>query len=181
MYTTNKMIAELVEFRSMLIKAIKTSVRKYAVKYNISNLYILPFGDFPVVCDDEQYQLDCFYFSNIYDIQLRLITMNNETDADAILEELTTDSLIEIALNLNDENIKNVYKKYLIKVLNKSNKYDEINNYFVTIDDCKLQLLEIFKTSLDNVMFKLKFPIIGEYAISIDDMPLKAIIQIMAN
>ena len=83
--------------RNSLIKEIKKDVRQLAKKtfFGVNVLYA--YADVIVTCiDKSQWKLDGFFFGFDEDIQLSLISLDNESEADGCLEDLTTDCLSNI-------------------------------------------------------------------------------------
>ena len=65
------------------------------ILYTVNVLY----ADVIVTCTDgSQWKLDCFFFADYEDVQLRLVSLDNdnELEADGCLEDLTTKSLSNI-------------------------------------------------------------------------------------
>lgn len=82
------------ENRNRLIKEIKKNVRQMAKKtfFGVNVLY----ADVIATCTDgSQWKLDCFFFADYEDVQLRLVSLDNdnELEADGCLEDLTTGCL----------------------------------------------------------------------------------------
>lgn len=80
------------ENKNSLIKEIKKNVRKMAKKthFGVNVLY----ADVIVTCTDKtQWKLNCFFFSDYEDIQLGLVSLDDEDIADSCLEDLTTECL----------------------------------------------------------------------------------------
>ena len=85
--------------RSSLIQEIKKDVRQLAHKtyIGVSVLCVYANTDVIVTCiDKSQWKLDSFFFGFDEDIQLTLISLDNESEADGCLEDLTTDCLSDI-------------------------------------------------------------------------------------
>lgn len=83
------------ENKNSLIKEIKKDIRQLAkrTRFGINVLY----ADVIVDCiDGSQWKLDCFFFADYEDVQLELISLDNESEADGYLENLTTDCLSNI-------------------------------------------------------------------------------------
>ena len=85
------------ENRNRLIKEIKKNVRQMAKKtfFGVNVLYTNAI----VGCTDgSQWKLDCFFFAGNEDVQLRLVSLDNdnELEADGCLEDLTTECLSNI-------------------------------------------------------------------------------------
>ena len=83
------------ENRNRLIKEIKKNVRQMAKKtfFGVNVLY----ADVIVTCTDgSQWKLDCFFFSDYEDIQMGLVSLDDENIADSCLEDLTTECLSNI-------------------------------------------------------------------------------------
>ena len=81
--------------RNSLIKEIKKDVRQLAKKTSVGVsvlcVYVI------VTCTDgSQWKLDSFFFGFDEDIQLSLISLDNEQEADGCLEDLTTECLSNI-------------------------------------------------------------------------------------
>lgn len=85
--------------KNSLIKEIKKDVRQLAKKtfIGVSVLCVYANADVIVTCTDgSQWKLDSFFFGFDEDIQLSLISLDNESEADGCLEDLTTESLSNI-------------------------------------------------------------------------------------
>ena len=85
------------ENKNSLIKEIKKSVKQLAKRnfFGVNILYV----DVIVTCiDKSQWKLDCFFFANNEDVQIRLVSIDNdnELEADDCLEDLTTECLSNI-------------------------------------------------------------------------------------
>ena len=85
------------ENKNSLIQEIKKNVRQMAKKtfFGVNVLY----ADVIVTCTDgSQWKLDCFFFADYEDVQLRLVSLDNdnELEADGCLEDLTTECLSNI-------------------------------------------------------------------------------------
>lgn len=83
------------ENKNSLIKEIKKSVRQLAKKtfFGVNVLYT----DVIVDCTDgTQWKLNCFFFSDYEDIQIVLVSLDDEDIADSCLEDLTTECLSNI-------------------------------------------------------------------------------------
>ena len=85
------------ENKNSLIQEIKKNVRQMAKKtfFGVNVLY----ADVIVTCTDgSKWKLDCFFFGEGEndDVQLRLLSLDNEIDADGWLENLTTECLSNI-------------------------------------------------------------------------------------
>lgn len=77
------------------IKEIKKNVRQMAKKtfFGVNVLY----ADVIVTCTDgSQWKLDCFFFAGNEDVQLSLVSLDNENIADSCLEDFTTECLSNI-------------------------------------------------------------------------------------
>ena len=85
------------ENRNRLIKEIKKNVRQMAKKtfFGVNVLYTNAIVD---CTDGSQWKLDCFFFAGNEDVQLRLVSLDNdnELEADGCLEDLTTECLSNI-------------------------------------------------------------------------------------
>ena len=89
------------ENRNRLIKEIEKNVRQMAHKtfIGVGVLCVYSNADVIVTCTDgSQWKLDCFFFGEGEndDVQLRLLSLDNEIDADGWLENLTTECLSNI-------------------------------------------------------------------------------------
>ena len=89
------------ENRNRLIKEIEKNVRQMAKKtfIGVGVLCVYSNADVIVTCTDgSQWKLDCFFFGEGEndDVQLRLLSLDNEIDADGWLENLTTECLSNI-------------------------------------------------------------------------------------
>lgn len=85
--------------RNKLIKEIEKNVRQMAQKtfIGVGVLCVYSNADVIVTCTDgSQWKLDCFFFGFDEDIQLSLISLDNESEADGCLEDLTTECLSNI-------------------------------------------------------------------------------------
>ena len=85
--------------RNSLIQEIKKDVRQLAEKtfIGVSVLCVCAYADVIVTCTDgSQWRLDSFFFGFDEDIQLSLISLDNEQEADGCLEDLTTECLSNI-------------------------------------------------------------------------------------
>lgn len=81
------------------MKEIKKNVRQLAHKtfIGVSVLCVYAYADVIVTCTDgSQWKLDSFFFGFDEDIQLSLISLDNESEADGCLEDLTTECLSNI-------------------------------------------------------------------------------------
>lgn len=83
------------ENKNSLIQEIKKNVRQLATKtrFGFSILYMDVIVN---LIDESQWKLDCFFFSKNEDMQLRLISLDNESESDSCLEDLTTECLSNI-------------------------------------------------------------------------------------
>ena len=85
------------DIKNELIKEIKKNVRQMA-KRTFCGVNVL-YANVIVDCTDKsQWKLDCFFFAGNEDIQLRLVSLdnNNELEADGYLENLTIECLSNI-------------------------------------------------------------------------------------
>ena len=85
--------------RNSLIKKIKKNVRQLAHKTFIGVSVLCVYANTDVIVtftDGSQWKLDSFFFGFDEDIQLSLISLDNESEADGSLEDLTTDCLSDI-------------------------------------------------------------------------------------
>lgn len=86
------------ENKNSLIKEIEKNVRQMAKRIfvGIYTLYVYADNVIVTCTDGSQWKLDCFFFAKNDDIQLRLISLDNESEADGCLEDLTTECLSNI-------------------------------------------------------------------------------------
>lgn len=83
------------ENKNSLIQEIKKEIRQMA-KRTFCEVNVL-YANVIVDCTDKsQWKLDCFFFAGNEDVQLRLISLDNESEADGRLEDLTTKCLSNI-------------------------------------------------------------------------------------
>lgn len=83
------------ENKNSLIKEIKKDIRQLAKKtfFGVNVLY----ADVIVTCTDgTQWKLNCFFFSDYEDVQMGLVSLDDEDIADSCLEDLTTECLFNI-------------------------------------------------------------------------------------
>ena len=85
------------ENKNILIKEIKKDVKQMAKRIfvGIYALYVYTDNVIVTCIDKSQWKLDCFFFANNEDVQIRLVSIDNDNDleADDSLEDLTTESL----------------------------------------------------------------------------------------
>lgn len=81
-----------------LIKEIEKDVRQMAKRIFVGIYVLYVYADNVIVTciDDSKWKLDCFFFTKDNDIQLRLISLDNDLEADDSLEDLTAESLSNI-------------------------------------------------------------------------------------
>ena len=84
--------------KNRLIKEIKKDVKQMAKRIFVGIYVLSVYADNVIVTciDKSQWKLDCFFFAKDDDIQLMLISLDNELEADGSLEDLTTDCLSNI-------------------------------------------------------------------------------------
>ncbi len=83
------------ENKNILIKEIKKDVKQMAKRIfvGIYALYVYTDNVIVTCIDGSKWKLDCFFFTKDDDIQLMLINLDNDLEADDSLEDLTTESL----------------------------------------------------------------------------------------
>lgn len=86
------------ENKNSLIKKIEKNVRQMAKRIfvGIYTLYVYADNVIVTCTDGSQWKLDCFFFAKNDDVQLRLVSLDNELEADGYLEDLTTECLSNI-------------------------------------------------------------------------------------
>lgn len=84
--------------KNSLIKEIKKDVKQMAKRIFVGIYVLSVYSDNVIVTctDGSKWKLDCFFFANNDDIQLMLINLDNESEADGSLEDLTTECLSNI-------------------------------------------------------------------------------------
>lgn len=81
--------------KNILIKEIKKDVKQMAKRIFVGIYVLSVYADNIIVncIDGSKWKLDCFFFSKDDDIQLMLISLDNDVEADDTLEDLTAESL----------------------------------------------------------------------------------------
>lgn len=83
------------ENKNSLIKEIKKDIRQLAKKthFGVNVLYM---DVIVTLIDKSQWKLNCFFFSDYEDVEMDLVSLDDEDIADSCLEDLTTECLSNI-------------------------------------------------------------------------------------